>query len=214
MTDTAVRPLPRFFGGLISVVFHPMFIPGYITAFLLYLHPYAFMGDSAYFKLIKLLSILVNTCFFPAITVFLLRRLGFISSIHLPNRQDRIIPIIASMIFYFSIFYVTRNQPDNPPELVVMLCAIFTSTILALTLNNFTKISLHAIAMGILVGFFVWLGWKSLLPMGLPLAVSILVAGLVGTARLALQAHTPRELVAGFVTGLASLFIATWVAVA
>ncbi len=213
MTDTAIKPLPRFFGELVSVLFHPLFIPAYITAFLLYVHPFAFMGDTGYYKLVKLLSVVVNTCFFPAITTLLLKKLGFISSLRLPTRQDRIIPVIASMIFYFSIFYVSRNQVDNPPELVIMLGAIFISSIIALTLNNFMKISLHAIAMGVMVGFFVLLAWNSLLPMGMPLALALLIAGLTGTARLLLQAHTPKELTAGFLTGIASMLIASVVAV-
>ncbi len=213
MTDTAIKPLPRFFGELVSVLFHPLFIPTYITAFLLYVHPFAFMGDTDYYKLIKLLSVVVNTCFFPAITTLLLKKLGFISSLRLPTRQDRIIPVIASMIFYFSIFYVSRNQVDNPPELVAMLGAIFISSIIALTLNNFMKISLHAIAMGVMVGFFALLAWNSLIPMGMPLALALLIAGLTGTSRLLLQAHTSKELTTGFLTGIASMLIASVVAV-
>lgn len=213
MTNTAIKPLPRFFGELVSVLFHPLFIPAYITAFLLYVHPFAFMGDTDYYKLIKLLSVVVNTCFFPAITTLLLKKLGFISSLRLPTRQDRIIPVIASMIFYFSIFYVSRNQVDNPPELVAMLGAIFISSIIALTLNNFMKISLHAIAMGVMVGFFALLAWNSLIPMGMPLALALLIAGLTGTARLLLQAHTSKELTTGFLTGIASMLIASVVAV-
>ncbi|MFT4022269.1 MAG: hypothetical protein QM664_00635 [Flavihumibacter sp.] len=212
MTDTTIRPLPRFFGELVSVVFHPLFIPSYITAFLLYIHPFAFMGETSYYKFVKLLSVAINTCFFPAITTLLLKKLGFISSLRLPTRQDRIIPIIASMVFYFSIFYVSRNQADNPPELVVMLGAVFISSIIALTLNNFMKISLHGIAMGVMVGFFAALAWRSLVPMGMPFAVALIAAGLTGTARLLLGAHTTKELRAGFVAGVLSLAIATLVA--
>ena len=211
-TDTAIKPLPRFFGELVSVIFHPLFIPTYITLFLLYIHPFAFMGESSYYKLIKLVSIIVNTCFFPAVTTLLLKRLGFISSIRLATRQDRIIPIIASMIFYFSIFYVARNQVDNPPELVIMLCAVFISSILALTLNNFMKVSLHAMAMGVFVGFFALLAWQSLIPMGMPLSVAVIIAGLTGTARLLLNAHAPKELAVGFFAGIFSLCIASLVA--
>lgn len=214
MQSTAIKPFQRFIGETISFLFHPLFVPGYITAFLLFLHPFAFMGESDYFKYIKLLSILISTCFFPAITVLLLKQLGFIDSIRLPNMRDRIIPIVASMIFYFWIFYVSRKQPGNPPELVQMLCAVFISSILALTLNNFMKISLHGMAMGLAVMFFVILAWRSLIPMGLPLAVALFVAGLTCTGRLMVDAHEPRELTLGLFTGILSMCIAYFVAVA
>ena len=198
-------------GQLISIIFHPLFIPGYITAFLLYIHPFAFMGENEWYKKVKLISIVVSTAFFPAFTVFLLKQLGFAASFQLKTQKERIIPIVASMVFYFWIFYVSKNQPDNPPELVKMLCAVFITSIIALTANNFIKISLHAIAMGVLVSFFVYQAWTSLIPMGIPLSVSIFIAGLVGSARLKLEAHSLPELGWGFATGIVSMVIAVWV---
>lgn len=203
--------LVRALANIVSILFHPLFIPTYICFFLVYVHPFAFAGASDLYKKIKLASIFTSTAFFPAFTVFMLRRLDFVSSIHLRTQKDRIIPIVASMVFYFWIFYVTKNQGGNPSELIQMLCATFVSTIIALTANNFMKISLHAIAMGVLVGFFVHLAWVSFIPMGLPMMVAILVAGLVGSARLALGEHTAKELVTGFVTGLVSMAISVWV---
>ncbi|WP_290794266.1 hypothetical protein [Flavihumibacter sp. UBA7668] len=197
----------RAFANLISILFHPLFIPTYITAFLLFLHPFAFMGDTELYKKIKLVSVFVSTAFFPAFTVFLLQRLGFATSVRLKTQKERIIPIIASMVFYFWIFYVAKNQGDNPTELVQVLCASFVSSIIALTANNFIKISLHGIAMGVLSGFFIYLAWTSLIPMTLPLMIALFISGLVGTARLILGEHEPRDLAAGFLTGLVSMAI-------
>ena len=200
--------LPRAFAHVVSIIFHPLFIPSYIAAFLLFLHPFAFAGDSDLFKKIKLASVFVSTAFFPAFTVFLLKQLGFATSIRLKTQKERIIPIIASMVFYFWIFYVAKNQGDNPTELVQMLCAVFVSSIIALTANNFMKISLHGIAMGVLSGFFLYQAWISFIPMGLPLMVAILITGMVGTARLILGEHDYKELIAGYLTGLISMVIA------
>ena len=199
--------LPRSFAHLVSILFHPLFIPSYIAAFLLFLHPFSFAGDSDLYKKIKLASVFVSTAFFPAFTVFLLKQLGFASSFRLRTQQERIIPIIASMVFYFWIFYVAKNQGDNPTELVQMLCAVFVSSIIALTANNFIKISLHGIAVGVLSGFFLYQAWVSFIPMALPLMVAILITGMVGTARLILGEHDYRELIAGYLTGLVSMAI-------
>jgi hypothetical protein len=208
---TASTGLQRVIGHFISIVFHPLFIPGYITAFLLYLHPFAFAGENDWYKGIKLLSVMISTAFFPAFTVLLLKLLGFANSVTLNTKKERIIPIIASMIYYFWIFYVSKNQPDNPPELVEMLCAVFISSIIALTANNFIKISLHTIAMGILASFFIYIAWNSLVPMGLPLAIALFIAGLVGTARFMASDHSQGELVWGYISGAISMVIAVWV---
>lgn len=208
---TATKGPLRVFGQFISIVFHPLFIPGYITAFLLYLHPFAFAGYSDWNRTTKLISVGLLTAFFPAFTVMLLKLLGFAESIQLKTQKDRIIPIVASMIYYFWIFYVNKTLPDNPPEFVEMLCAVFISSIIALTANNFNKISLHTIAMGILAGFFIYLSWNSMIPMGLPLAIALFVAGLVGTARFLASDHTVAELVWGYISGIISFIIAVWV---
>lgn len=205
---TASKGIQRIIGQFISIIFHPLFIPGYITAFLLYVHPFAFAGESDWYKFIKLLSILISTAFFPAFTVLLLKMLGFAKSISLETQQERIIPIISSMIYYFWIFYVCKNQPDNAPELVEMLCAVFVSSIIALTANNFIKISLHTTAMGIFASFFIYMAWSSAIPMGLPLAVALFVAGLVGTARFMASDHSREEIVWGYISGVASMTIA------
>ncbi|ULQ56040.1 hypothetical protein KJS94_15435 [Flavihumibacter rivuli] len=206
--ELSKAPLPlRLLAHFFSYLFHPIFIPGYITAYLLYLHPFAFAGEDDRYKLFKLASVVFSTTFFPAFTVLLLKQLGFASSMQLRTQKERIIPIVASMIFYFWAFYVSKNQPDNPPELVQMLCAVFVSSIIALTANNFMKISLHAIAMGILVGFFIMMAWSSVVPMGVFVAISLLIAGITGTSRMLVSDHTNREMGWGFLTGLISMLI-------
>lgn len=200
--------LVRLLAQLVSIVFHPLFIPTYITFFLLYLHPFTFAGQSEWYKKIKLASIFVSTAFFPAFTVFLLKQLGFAGSIHLRTQKDRIIPIVASMVFYFWIFYVAKNQGDNPAELISMLCACFVSSIIALSANNFIKISLHGIAMGILLTYFIYLTWISFIPMGLPTAIAAFITGIVGSSRLVLHEHTAQEWWLGFGTGAISMTIA------
>ncbi len=73
----------RAFAHFVSVIFHPLFIPGYITAFLLFVHPYVFSGFSEKLRLVRLVSVVLHTAFFPAFAVLLLKQLGFVQSIYL-----------------------------------------------------------------------------------------------------------------------------------
>src|SRR5882757_9399510 len=84
----------RFIGHFFSFVFHPLFIPSYIAAYLLFAHPYAFAGVSPMMKFFRFFSVFFVTAFLPAFSVFLLRQLRFIDSIYLRSQKDRIIPYI------------------------------------------------------------------------------------------------------------------------
>lgn len=201
-----IRACAHFF----SVIFHPLFIPGYITAFLLFVHPYVFSGFSEKSRLLRLASVVLHTAFFPAFAVLLLKQLGFVQSIFLRTQKDRIIPYIISNFFYFWIFYVLRNVPDNPspPVFNALLLGVFLASVAALMANIYFKISMHAIAMGSQLTFFIMLSMQGNFSMGIYLSVAMLIAGLVCTARLIISDHHPFEVYAGLFLGIISQTVA------
>ncbi len=197
-----------FFGNLVSFIFHPLFIPFYITCFLVFVHPFAFPGMDQKVKVFRVISVFMLTAFFPAFTVFLLRRLQFIRSIYLRTQKDRIIPYVASMFFYFWIFYVSKNLTDSSPLFVMLLLAVFISSIVSLMANIYFKISMHGIAMGVMLTFFVLVALRGDVAMGAVLALVAITAGLVCTARLLVSDHYPFEVYAGFLLGIVSQLLA------
>ena len=198
----------KLFGHFFSVILHPVFVPVYVVAFLLFIHPDAFTGFSADARFKTLLIIGVNVVFFPLLAVLLLRAVGFISSIHLITRRDRIIPYIAVGIFYFWAYTVFKEQPQYPDLLVFFLLGIFLASSAGLLANIYFKVSMHALGMGGMVGFFVVLFFKQSILMSWPLALSILLAGAVCTARLMVSTHKPRDLYLGLLLGMLSQFLA------
>ena len=58
-------------------------------------------------------------------TVFLLKALGFIESLYLRSQKDRIIPYIASGIFYFWAYTVFRQQSHYPVVLTGFILGVF-----------------------------------------------------------------------------------------
>lgn len=105
--------MTRILCTTISVVMHPIFVPLYVTAFLTYLHPTAFIGFSAENKLRTCVIVAVNVTLFPLLSVLLLRALGFIDSIMLKTQKDRIIPYIASGIFFFGVIPYSNNSQHS-----------------------------------------------------------------------------------------------------
>lgn len=200
----------RIVAHALSYVFHPLFIPTYVTAFLLYVDYYAFAGMSEKFKLFRLLSVLVNTAFIPAFSVFLMRRLGLIQSIFMRTQKERIIPYAASLIFYFWAWYVFHKQPDNPETFTDFLLGSFLAVCAAWFLNIMSKISMHGIAIGGFAMFFLLQAFNQHDATGVYFSLAILIAGLVCTSRLIVSDHTPGEVYMGFIAGGLCQLIAVW----
>lgn len=199
-------PLPqpkafRVLAKIISCVFHPLFIPAYISAYLIYLHPYLFAGYDDKQKFVRLLSVFVITAFFPAITVFLLWRLQFAESIYLRTQKERIIPFVASIIYFFWAFWVSRNIEGTPPAMTFFFLGVFLSTSAALMANNYFKISLHGLGVGGAVAFIILLGMVTPEPIGKIISITTIIAGLVSTSRLIVSDHHPMEVYWGLIIG-------------
>lgn len=193
----------NFFAQLLSYIFHPLFIPLYVTAFLEFVHPTYFSGFSVLGKKKLFLLVTINAFVFPLITVLLLKGLKFIDSIYLKTQRDRIIPYIASSTFFFWTQYVLREQNYVPRILVAFMFGIFIATSAALIANIYYKISMHAIGMGGLLGLFLVIMLQNTMLMTWPLSLAFLLTGMVSTSRMIVSDHRPKEIYTGLFLGLA-----------
>ena len=203
------RPVIRALAHIISVIFHPLFIASYVAAFLVYIHPYAFAGVGERWKFFKLLTVVFNTAFIPAFAVFLMWRLRLVESIYLRTQRDRMIPYLAVMICFFWAWWVSRNQPDNPPFFVEFLLGSFLAICASWMANIYVKVSMHTTAAGGLVVFFLLQAFSPYDTTGVYFSIALLVAGLIGTARLIISNHSPGEVYLGYILGAVSQLVAT-----
>lgn len=195
----------RFAAKLISYISHPLFVPVYIIWFLLSTQPYMFAQFTPAEKAIALVRFFIIYSFFPLITVLLAKGLGFLSSIHLKTQKERIIPYVASNLYYFWMCYVLRNQPEFPKEAIILSMAIFLASCAGLIANIYMKVSMHAMGMGILVAFVAMLALNQANNYTLYFSVALLIAGVVCTARLIVSDHTSAEIYTGLLIGVFSL---------
>ena len=205
-TSPIIKVLATFF----SWVFHPLFIGLYMCLYIVYLQPDYFIGVSKFTKLQTILIYVVNSIFFPLISVLLCKALGFIDSIYLNTRKDRILLYTICMIYFFWNFYVFRNKSATPPIIATMALGIFLAIVLAFIANIYFKISMHAIGVGGMIGFFTVLLYASPAFVSLPLAVAILIAGITCTSRLLIADHNMADIFLGFIAGFISQWIAAW----
>jgi hypothetical protein len=204
------NPVIRLAAKVISYVFHPLFVPVYILIFLLYIHPFVFAGTTAWDRKMVLLQTILMYGFFPLVTVLLLKALDFINSVYLNKQKDRIIPFVICNIWYFWIWYVWRNLPNSPKEIVILAMTIFLASAIGLMANIYMKISMHTISMGVTVSFMLFLALTQSLNFGIYLSIAFLIAGLVCTARFIASDHTAMEIYTGLLVGCLSLLIAIW----
>lgn len=196
-------PVLRLLAKFSSWIFHPIFVPLYVTWFLVYVHPSFFAGFSMESRNRVLMLIALNAVFFPLVTVLLLRALKFIDSIYLRTQRDRIIPYVASMTFFFWTQYVLREQTLIPRVLVSFMFGVFIASAASLIANIYQKVSMHTVGMGGLVGILVVIAWRNPESIPVPLAIATIIAGWIGTARLLVSDHSSSEIRLGYLIGFA-----------
>ena len=189
-----VKAIAHFF----SVVFHPLFIPLIAAWFLAFWQPGYFTGISPDDKTMIIIRVGYNTIFYPALTVLLLKGLGFIKSIFLKTQRERIVPYIATNIFYFWMFLVFRNQPDVPVILTSFIFGIFLASSAALIANIYFKISMHALGVGSLCGLMLIIIFSGFTYAVFLMAMLVfLITGIVCTSRLIVSDHKPFDIYSG-----------------
>ncbi|MBU1370196.1 MAG: hypothetical protein KJ578_04195 [Bacteroidetes bacterium] len=194
-----------FTAKLFSVVFHPLLIPtwaylGLITQGNLILLRIPFNLTWTLAGLIFMTSFL-----FPTLIILLMLRFKMISSLAMPLRSERIGPLIVTAIFFFMTYYLLKQLQIAPIVYLYMLGATLL-TVVSSAITLWWKISLHMVGIGALAGAYAGLSILSPNNFSLLLVISLLIAGLTGTARLVLSAHKPAEVYVGFATGASLMF--------
>lgn len=197
----------------------------YMLVLLLLINPYLFGVSSVGDRMSKelILRIFLSTFFIPAVAVLMLRFLGLIDSLQMPDKKDRIGPYIITGVFYLWMFRNFVGNSQIPTAYTSFVLGAVIGLFVAFFINIFSKISAHAVGMGGLVGMVIitmlLFSYESFtvhstilgtihLSMSTVLVVTLILAGLVGTCRLFLQAHEPQDLYGGFLVGFATQFIA------
>ena len=190
----------------LSVIFQPLVIPTLMVATLFYIVPEATMVPKGA-KWAVLLLIGFTTFLVPLLGLLGLRYSAVINSLQLPDRKERIYPFALVSVFYVmtvSFFYWKLNIDQL---LLVTLGLVTVSLVLMTVVTFFYKISAHQTAMGGWVAIVAVLSVKFTSgPMFYYFLLVIVLSGLIGTARLYLNAHRPSEVYAGFLLGFGICF--------
>lgn len=190
------------------MVFQPLIIPSLVVALMFYVVPEATSVPAANRWSLWLL-IMETTLLIPMLSVIGMRMTSLISSIHMVKRKERVWPFAITTFFYLmtTAFFYLRLNGDS---LLVFSLSTITLCIFILTvITYFWKISAHLTGLSGLLAILLVMASKfpshSLLYL---ILVGVMLCGLVGSARLYLDAHKPSEILGGFILGFSVCLIA------
>lgn len=189
---------------IVSYLLHPLLMPT--------IGLYLFFNSGTYLETINndaknflYLIIGFSTCILPILSlpVFIYRRL--IKNIEMDARNERIIPTIFALLFYFLGYYLLKNIP-MPNILLAYISSVVAIASMALLITIWWKISFHTLAIGGIVGALIALSLRLNTDIQYFIMISIILAGFIATSRLSLKVHNYLQVVTGFVLGLTVVF--------
>ncbi len=192
--------MPRRLAYFISIIFHPLLMPFYAVSSLFFFNSYMQMIIPEKLRWILLALLFLTTAFMPFLSAIIMKRKGEISTLEMESREERQRPLFTVLMYYLiTIYFVHRIHLPLVFTKVLAGAAIVVAFVWII--NYFTKISLHTSAAGGFVGFVFTLPYLLNGYFFYPLVASLLLAGVIGSARLVAGNHTLSQIYSGYGLG-------------
>ncbi len=195
---------------LLSWALHPSIVPVYVMMILLFtntIHSY----HTIRVKFYLLWSVALYTLVLPALTFALVKHLRRKRWQSLSRRHLVIITLLVGAVCYMLLAMTMAGVPSlalfRKGAMVGVMCSLF-----CLVTMPICRVSLHLTAMGAVVALFVMLNILGETSLFAELLSSILLSGMLASARLYMGRNRGRQLLVGFVGGfLLSVAAMLWI---
>lgn len=188
----------------VSTVFHPVFLP-FMACYWLISQDFFFIREDLKPLIIK--SIFIVALAIPLVSVFILKRIGLVSSIRIPNVKERRIPYYITFLSFLLLGLFFRNNIYIPWELSMIFLSCSISMLILIALIPITKASAHLACLGGIIGALYVLTTYLNYGFFYPIILLFILSGFVGWSRLKLKAHSPQQLLTGCTVGFSSQLI-------
>lgn len=189
---------------IISMIFTPFYLP---LVSLVALFIFSYMSRLPLFYQLKVVTLVyLFTVFLPSILIHLYRRYQGWTTFQMGRKERRMVPYIIAIMCYFTCYYLmtVMRIPQFMANIVVTALAI---QVVCAIVNIWWKICIHMAGIGGMAGALLAISLVFQFNPLWWLSVIILVAGLIGTARMILRQHSLRQIVGGFVVGAVCGFL-------
>ena len=184
---------------VVSILFHPLLMPTLGLLLLLNSGTYLSLLDPAAKRAI-LFVMALGTLFFPLMMLPVLYYRNLITTFQDASREERLVPHLIILILYVITFvYFVRLPLSRVIHAYVLSVSILLFIILLVSLKF--KICGHMAALGGISGLIFTLILLYETPIQGILMLTLLAAGLTGTARLLMGVQQPVEVYSGYLLG-------------
>ena len=193
---------------ILSAIFTPLMLPTYGMILICWLTVMAILPLTVRWMAVG--TTFLVTAVIPMVSIFALYRMGYVTDPSLNNRSERGVPYAVAVVCYLIcswLFY----RAQAPAWIPLFLLGGAAAIVVSVVINRWWKISAHSAGMGGLVAllFFLSMRHLALADMLWWITGSILMSGLVMSARVYLGRHTLWQTLAGFANGYLCVWIAT-----
>jgi membrane-associated phospholipid phosphatase len=193
------------FAKFISIILHPLIIPTLGVIIILYsgldFTLLTYEQKKGVFLVIFLSTYVIPLSFMP---FFMLRKSGF--TIYMESSSERIMPFLITAAVYFIAFFFFRRI-GIPVFIMNYIFASAIAILLTTIVTYFWKISIHMVGMGGITGLLFFMSIHFNYDVSLLSSLAFLLAGVVGSSRLALNAHSISQVFTGYAIGLCTVLI-------
>lgn len=184
----------------ISVIFQPIFVPLYSLVILFTADTYITYAVQPEVKKFIFVITFLNTILLPMGVFYYFLRSGLIESLHMHTAKERSLPFLTIVVFHMSTFYLFSKAP-MPSLFSHLVLGAALSVAIAFVINLKWKVSIHMLGMGGIVGTIIGLILRYQVDAVNLVMALVILSGIVGYARLRLNAHTPLQVYVGFLLG-------------
>jgi membrane-associated phospholipid phosphatase len=194
---------------IISTLFHPLIMPVFGLLIIFNTDSYINYAIPLDNKIVTLLLVGTNTFVIPLFISLILLLTKVISSLEMETNKERVIPYALTIILYVIVLYKLKDT-NIPPIIFDFIKGATLSVIIAFVVNLKWKISAHMIGIGGLLGALICISIMLEIYITPFIIIALLVAGLVGSSRLILKAHSQLQIYAGFAVGMSCQIISLY----
>lgn len=188
------------FASVVSHIFHPLLMPLYCMALIFLNHNYLAIAVRQQLQILIYIIVFITTFLMPAVSSLFLLYRGQIQSLQMPSREERTLPFLITLIYFFICYYLLSLLPL--PHIISVIVQGATIAILFAMLINFKwKISIHMVGIGGAVGMLFALSLLIFANYTLVIMIVIFIAGILGSVRIYAGGHTSGQIYAGFFLG-------------
>ncbi|SHF08377.1 hypothetical protein SAMN05444405_10559 [Bacteroides luti] len=183
---------------IISAIFNPFVVP-FLAFLVLFFCSYLSMLPLTY-RLIVLGIVYAFTILLPMIAIFFFRKINGWGFGAFRDRKKRFVPYLLTIICYVSCL-VMMVRIGLPRYMTGIILATLMAMVICIVVNIKWKISEHMTAIGGVIGGLIAFSFLFNYNPTVWLSLFILLAGVLGSARIILRHHTLPEVLTGFAVG-------------